>query len=161
MFCVRAAKADLAEALARREERILSKALTFSADAIRYAVKTQGPGMALCGAKVTLLHMLDGTLRACASKTATWPSRRSRPCLSRPRPRTTRPSTPASTRSSRETRRARPEAPARAWITARLATALWRARFAKPLSTPTQPTLRSQKGDISTLPKKGTFQTLP
>ena len=56
-------KADLAEALARREERTLSKALTFSAGAIRYAIKTQGPGMALRGAKVTLLHMLDGTLR--------------------------------------------------------------------------------------------------
>jgi hypothetical protein len=56
-------KADLAEALARREERILSKALTFSAGATRYAVGTQGPGTALRGAKVTLLHMLDGTLR--------------------------------------------------------------------------------------------------
>jgi transposase len=56
-------KVNLAEALARREERTLSKALTFSAGAIRYAIKTQGPGMALRGAKVTLLHMLDGTLR--------------------------------------------------------------------------------------------------
>jgi transposase len=56
-------KADLAEALARREERTLSKALTFSAGATRYAVRTQGPGTALRGAKVTLLHMLDGTLR--------------------------------------------------------------------------------------------------
>jgi len=56
-------KADLAQALARREERTLSKALTFSAGATRYAVKTRGPGMALRGAKVTLLHMLDGTLR--------------------------------------------------------------------------------------------------
>ena len=55
--------ADLAEALARREERTLSKALTFSAGATRYAVKTAGPGMALRGAKVTLLHLLDGTLR--------------------------------------------------------------------------------------------------
>ena len=61
-----------------------------------------------------------------------------------------RPSTPASTRSSPETRQAQPEAPARAWITAWLATALWGARFAKPLSTPTQPTRRSQKGDAST-----------
>ena len=55
--------ADLAEALARREERTLSRVLTFSAGATRYAVKTRGPGMALRGAKVTLLHMLDGTLR--------------------------------------------------------------------------------------------------
>jgi hypothetical protein len=54
---------DLAEALARREERTLSKALTFSAGATRYAVKTVGPGMALRRAKVTLLHLLDGTLR--------------------------------------------------------------------------------------------------
>ena len=56
-------KADLAEALARREERTLSKALTFTASATRYAVKTAGPGIALRGAKVTLLHMLDGTMR--------------------------------------------------------------------------------------------------
>jgi transposase len=56
-------RADLAEALARREERTLSKALTFSAGATRYAVKTQGPGTALRGAKITLLHMLDGTMR--------------------------------------------------------------------------------------------------
>ncbi len=56
-------RADLAQALARREERTLSKALTFSAGATRYAIKTAGPGMALRGAKVTLLHMLDGTLR--------------------------------------------------------------------------------------------------
>ena len=33
------------------------------ASATRYAVKTAGPGIALRGAKVTLLHMLDGTLR--------------------------------------------------------------------------------------------------
>jgi transposase len=56
-------RADLAEALARREERTLSKALTFSAGATRYAAKTQGPGTALRGAKITLLHMLDGTMR--------------------------------------------------------------------------------------------------
>ncbi len=56
-------RADLAEALARREERTLSKALTFSSGATRYAVKTSGPGTALRGAKITLLHMLDGSLR--------------------------------------------------------------------------------------------------
>jgi hypothetical protein len=55
--------ADLAEVLARREEPTLSKALTFSAGATRYAVKTTGPGVALRGAKVTLLRLLDGTLR--------------------------------------------------------------------------------------------------
>ncbi len=48
-------KADLAEALTRREER--------TAGATRYAVRTQGPGTAPRGAKVTLPHMLDGTLR--------------------------------------------------------------------------------------------------
>ena len=42
-------KADLAEALARREEHTLSKALTFSAGATRYAIRTQGPGTALRG----------------------------------------------------------------------------------------------------------------
>src|SRR5208337_2788164 len=95
---------------------------------------------------------------AFASRTATLLSRRSRPCRPRRRPRTTRPSTPASTPSSPETRRARPEAPARAWITTWLATAQWKARFAKPLSTPMQTPHRSQKGDISTWPEKGTIQ---
>src|SRR5271166_1358205 len=61
------------------------------------------------------------------------------------------------TRIGRGPRQAQPEPPARAWITAWLATALWGARFAKPLSTPTQPTRRSQKGDISTRPEKGTL----
>src|SRR5208337_732377 len=111
------------------------------------AARSQGPRFCICSTEPC----------ACASKTSTWLSRRSRPCPSRPRSRTIRPSTPASTRSSLETRQAQPEPPARAWITAWLATALWGARFAKPLSTPTQPTPRSQKGDISTRPEKGTL----
>ena len=53
----------LDEALARREERTLSKALTFSAGGKVYCVKTHGPGTALRGARVTLLHFQDGTLR--------------------------------------------------------------------------------------------------
>jgi len=53
-------RADLAEALAHREQRTLSKALTFSADATRYAVKTAGPGMGLRGAKGTLFEVDPG-----------------------------------------------------------------------------------------------------
>ena len=54
----------LDEALARREERTLSKALTFSTSGTVYCVRTQGPGTALRGAKVTLSHFMDGTMRA-------------------------------------------------------------------------------------------------
>jgi len=53
----------LDEALARREERTLSKALTFSAGGKLYCVKTSGPGTALRGARVTLLHFQDGAMR--------------------------------------------------------------------------------------------------
>ena len=53
----------LDEALARREERTLSKALTFSAGGKVYCINTRGPGTALRGARVTLLHFQDGTLR--------------------------------------------------------------------------------------------------
>lgn len=53
----------LDEALARREERVLSKALTFSAAGKLYCVKTNGPGTALRGARVTLLHFQDGAMR--------------------------------------------------------------------------------------------------
>ena len=55
--------AALNEALARREERVLSKALTFSAGGKLYCVKTNGPGTALRGARVTLLHFQDGSMR--------------------------------------------------------------------------------------------------
>jgi hypothetical protein len=53
----------LDEALARREERVLSKALTFRSSGQLYAVKTKGPGTALRGARVSLHHFMDGTLR--------------------------------------------------------------------------------------------------
>ena len=53
----------LDEALARREERTLSKALTFSAGGKSYCVKTSGPGTALRGARVTLLHFQNGAMR--------------------------------------------------------------------------------------------------
>ena len=54
--------AALDDVLARREERVLSKALTFRSHGTRYCVKTTGPGTALRGAKVTLHHFADGTM---------------------------------------------------------------------------------------------------
>jgi hypothetical protein len=53
----------LIEALARQEERRLTKALTFSVGGVTHCVKTSGFGTALRGAKVTLLHLLDGSMR--------------------------------------------------------------------------------------------------
>ena len=52
--------AALDDDLARREERVLSKALTFRAGGTMYCVKTTGPGTALRGAKVTLHHFPAG-----------------------------------------------------------------------------------------------------
>jgi transposase len=46
--------------LARREERTLSKALTFSSAGTKYCLKTNGPGTALRGARVTLYHFVTG-----------------------------------------------------------------------------------------------------
>jgi hypothetical protein len=46
--------------LARREERTLSKALTFSSAGTKYCVNAKGPGTALRGAKVTLHHFVGG-----------------------------------------------------------------------------------------------------
>jgi transposase len=50
-------------ALARQEERVLSKALTFSTSGTMYCVKTKDAGIALRGARVTLHHFLEGTLQ--------------------------------------------------------------------------------------------------
>ena len=50
----------LEDALARHEERVLSKALTFSAGGRKYCVRTEGPGTALRGAKVVLQHFVGG-----------------------------------------------------------------------------------------------------
>jgi transposase len=50
----------LDDVLARREERVLSKALTFGSGGTMYCVKTSGPGTALRGAKVTLHHFVGG-----------------------------------------------------------------------------------------------------
>jgi transposase len=54
---------DLDLALARREERVLSKALTFSYGGTKYCVKTEGPGTAMRGAKIAVHHFTDGRLR--------------------------------------------------------------------------------------------------
>jgi transposase len=48
--------------LARREDRVLSKALTFSYGGTKYCVKTNGPGTAMRGAKVLVHHFTDGRL---------------------------------------------------------------------------------------------------
>jgi len=53
----------LDEALARQEERVLSKALTFSVEGTKYCVRTAGAGIAMRGARVTLRHFLDGALQ--------------------------------------------------------------------------------------------------
>ena len=42
---------------------MLSKALTFRAGGSMYCVKTSGPGTALRGARVTLHHYMDGSMR--------------------------------------------------------------------------------------------------
>jgi transposase len=52
----------LDDALARRQERVLSKALTFRCGGTMYCVKTNGPGTALRGAKVTLYHFANGAM---------------------------------------------------------------------------------------------------
>jgi hypothetical protein len=52
--------AALEDALARHEERVLSKALTFSSAGTKYCVDAKGPGTALRGAKVTLYHFVGG-----------------------------------------------------------------------------------------------------
>jgi transposase len=52
----------LDDALARRETRTLSKALTFRCEGTMYCVKTDGPGTALRGAKVTLYHLANGAM---------------------------------------------------------------------------------------------------
>ena len=54
----------LEETLAQHEERVLTKALTFSCGGVKYAVSTKGPGLAMRGARITLLHLADGSMRA-------------------------------------------------------------------------------------------------
>jgi hypothetical protein len=70
----------LDEALARREQRTLSKALTFSAGGSVYCIKTAGPGMALRGARVTLLHFMSGEMRVLyKERTLAWTRFKTRP----------------------------------------------------------------------------------
>lgn len=59
-----ATRGALDQALARREERTQSKALTFSTGGKLDCIKTTGPGTALRGARVTtLMHMTNGDVR--------------------------------------------------------------------------------------------------
>jgi hypothetical protein len=51
---------ELDDTLGRREERVLTKALTFSSADTKYCVKTSGPGTALRGGVVTLHHFVGG-----------------------------------------------------------------------------------------------------
>ena len=50
----------LDDVLARREERTLSKALTFSSAGTKYCVRPSGTGTALRGARVILYHFVGG-----------------------------------------------------------------------------------------------------
>jgi hypothetical protein len=54
---------DLDLALACQQQRVLSKALTFSYGGTKYCVKTQGPGTAMRGAKIAVHRFTDGRLR--------------------------------------------------------------------------------------------------
>jgi transposase len=54
---------ELDRALACQEERVLTKALTFSYGGTKYCVKTQGPGTAMRGAKIAVHRFIDGRLR--------------------------------------------------------------------------------------------------
>ena len=51
---------ELDEALARREERVPTKALTSAAAGSEYCVKTTGPGTALRGGRVGTASFADG-----------------------------------------------------------------------------------------------------
>ena len=142
-------KADLAEALARREERTLSKALTFTASATRYAVKTAGPGIALRGAKVTLLHMLDGTLRVPFKDR----DLAFTPFKTLPAPPPTEDGKTLDARLDAVIARNAPSSTGRSRKGVDNGLARYRAVGGAPrqaVTYPTQPTLRSQKRDIST-----------
>ena len=54
---------DLDLTLASREERVLSKSLTFSYGGTKYCVKTQGPGTSMRGGRVMVHRFADGRLR--------------------------------------------------------------------------------------------------
>ena len=54
---------DLELALAGQEERVLTKALTFSYGGTKYCVKTQGPGTSMRGGQIPVHRFTDGRLR--------------------------------------------------------------------------------------------------
>ena len=54
---------ELDLALASREERVLSKSLTFSWNGAMYCVKVKGPGTSMRGGKIEVLHYLDARVR--------------------------------------------------------------------------------------------------
>src|ERR1700674_443594 len=54
---------ELDLALGCQEERVLTKALTFSYGGTKYCVQTQGPGTAMRGVKITVHRFTDGRLR--------------------------------------------------------------------------------------------------
>lgn len=54
---------DLDLVLASREERVLSKSLTFGYGGTKYCVRTQGPGTSMRGGKVVVHRFADGRLR--------------------------------------------------------------------------------------------------
>ena len=54
---------ELDLALACREERVLTKALTFNYGGTKYCVKTQWPGTALRGVRIAVHRFNDGRLR--------------------------------------------------------------------------------------------------
>lgn len=56
-------QAELDETLARTDTRRLSKNLMFQYQGTLYGVKTSGPGTALRGASVTIVHKLDGSIQ--------------------------------------------------------------------------------------------------
>jgi hypothetical protein len=57
-------EAALEIALARQEERVLSKALTFSYGGTKYRANTHRPGAAMRGAEVLLRRLADGRATA-------------------------------------------------------------------------------------------------
>jgi len=54
---------ELDLALASREERVLSKSLTFSWNGAKYCMKAKGPGTSMRGGKIEVLSYLDGRVR--------------------------------------------------------------------------------------------------
>ncbi len=143
----------LEEALARREERLLSKALTFSVGGAVHCVRTSGPGIAMRGAKIMLLHLPDGSIRLrYKDRDLQYTHVKSSP---RPSPAEDEKTIDARIDAVLAARRDdNPTAePTRARITGGLATAPLTARVARPFP----PLNQSAKGDIPIVRNQGTF----